>query len=429
MTSEDDFASRTAARVTATADRMSGNLTQLSQDLYGVLAGAITELQGDQVILEMLRASIESNLETVAQVVRYDLAPAEIQAPPAAVEYARRLAQRGISSTALLRAYRLGQEQALAWSLDRIAAEEPDPLVAYTAGQTFTAITFRYIDAVSEQVLVIYEAERERWLANRNTVRAAILADLIDAQALDVGAAEAALGYRLRQHHVGVVLWQADDDSASELRDLERLLIRLARSLGSTGQPLFAAQDRATAWGWIPLGRSTRWTGEPDTGDLAADGVRIALGAPGAGPEGFRQSHLDALRAQYVATLAQDRAAAVTAFSQAEVRAAALLAVDLESTRRLVGDTLGGLAEDTESAERLRETLRVFLSTRNSFAATAQLVHLHKNTVKYRVDRAVEARGRGLDEDRLDLELALIACRWLGTAALPVLVPQHNARG
>src|SRR5689334_7553776 len=118
MTPEDDFAARTKARVAATADRMSADLTGLAKDLYGVLAGAIPELQGDHVILEMLRASIESNLETVAQVVRYDLPATEIQAPPAAVEYARRLAQRGITATALLRAYRLGQEQALAWALD-----------------------------------------------------------------------------------------------------------------------------------------------------------------------------------------------------------------------------------------------------------------------------------------------------------------------
>ena len=429
MATEDDFALRTAARVTATADRMSENLAALTRELYSLLSAAITELQGDHVILEMLRASIESNLETIAQVVRYDLPTTEIKAPPAAVEYARRLAQRGISATALLRAYRLGQENALAWSLDRIVEEEADPMVAYTAGQAFTAITFRYIDAVSEQVLVVYEAERERWLANRNTVRAAVLADLIDGTVPDAAAAEASLGYRLRQQHVGVVLWQSNDESTSELRDLERLLARLGRALGGTGQVLFAAQDRATAWGWIPLDRDAVLAGDPDLGDLDVEGVRVALGVPGWGAAGFRQSHLDARRAQDVAVLAADRAPTVTAFHHPEVRAAAMLAADLDGTRRLVLDALGPLAEDSEGTDRLRETLRVFLSTRNSFTATAQLIHLHKNTVKYRVDRAVEVRGRGVDDDRLDLELALIACRWLGAAALPALVPEHNERG
>lgn len=399
---------------------MTENLTGLTRDLLAVLSTAIRELPRDQVILELLRASIESNLETVAQVARYDLPTTEIKAPPAAVEYARRLAQRGIPSSALLRAYRLGQEKALAWSLDQIAAEEADPQVAYTAGQAFTTITFRYIDAISEQVLGIYEAERERWLTNRNTVRAVILTDLIDGGVPEVAAAESALGYRLRQHHLGVVLWQPNEpDSGSELRDLDRLLSQLSRALGSTAQPLFAAQDRSMAWGWIPLGHSAGLTDDAGLADLPTDGVRIALGLPASGPEGFRQTHLDALRAQHVAMTGAERARAVTDYSDPAVRAAALLAGDLEATRRLVTMTLGGLAEDTSAADRLRETLRVFLSTRNSFSATAQLIHLHKNTVKYRVDRAIELRGRGVDEDRLDLELALIACRWLGAAVLP----------
>jgi hypothetical protein len=38
--------------------------------------------------------------------------------------------------------------------------------------------------------------------------------------------------------------------------------------------------------------------------------------------------------------------------------------------------------------------------------------------VKYRVGRAVELRGRGLEADRLDVELALEAVRLLGDAVL-----------
>ncbi|MFL6024344.1 MAG: PucR family transcriptional regulator [Marmoricola sp.] len=415
---DDDFITRTTGRVTATADRMTENVVSLTGALLGVLVEEIAELQGDPTIVELLEASIDGNLKTIAEVIRYDIPVTEITAPPTAVEYARRLAQRGVSSSALLRAYRLGQETATAWSLERISEEEPDPRVAYAAGQAFVAITFRYIDAVSEQVLTIYEGERERWLANRNTVRAEVLADLLAGDAIDATTAENALGYRLRQRHVGVVLWSTGEPTTGDLSDLERQLVRVARALGSTQQPLFVAQDRATAWGWIPVPASPAPVETAALADLDVAGIRIATGVPAAGVEGFRDSHLVALQAQAVALVAQDRARTVTAYEDPEVRAAALLSADLEATRRLVRTALGGLAEDSEAAERLRETLRVFLSTRNSFAATADLVHLHKNTVKYRVDRAVELRGRGVDEDRLDLELALIACRWLAPAAL-----------
>jgi DNA-binding PucR family transcriptional regulator len=40
--------------------------------------------------------------------------------------------------------------------------------------------------------------------------------------------------------------------------------------------------------------------------------------------------------------------------------------------------------------------------------------------VKYRVDKAIEERGRPLDDERLELELALVACRWLGAGVLGI---------
>nr|WP_225994839.1 helix-turn-helix domain-containing protein [Streptomyces arboris] len=43
---------------------------------------------------------------------------------------------------------------------------------------------------------------------------------------------------------------------------------------------------------------------------------------------------------------------------------------------------------------------------------------MRRNTVRYRVQRAVELRGRPIDKDRLELEIALGACRRLGRAVL-----------
>ncbi|WP_063766956.1 helix-turn-helix domain-containing protein [Streptomyces sp. NRRL S-813] len=52
-------------------------------------------------------------------------------------------------------------------------------------------------------------------------------------------------------------------------------------------------------------------------------------------------------------------------------------------------------------------------------AASPDGLHVHKSTVKYRVARAVAQRGRPLEDDRLELELALTAVHWLGEAVLP----------
>jgi DNA-binding PucR family transcriptional regulator len=45
-------------------------------------------------------------------------------------------------------------------------------------------------------------------------------------------------------------------------------------------------------------------------------------------------------------------------------------------------------------------------------------MHLHKNTIQYRVRKAEEARGRPLADGRLDVEVALLACRLLGSTVL-----------
>lgn len=53
-----------------------------------------------------------------------------------------------------------------------------------------------------------------------------------------------------------------------------------------------------------------------------------------------------------------------------------------------------------------------------AYTATAELLFLHRNTAQYRVRRAEEVRGRPLEDGRLELELALLACHWLGRAVL-----------
>lgn len=420
---DDHVQTRARDRITAVASVMSGRMDELTDALYERLAASIHELQGDAPILELLRASIASNLETLVDIMRYDIAIDDVSSPPAAEEYARRLAQRGISSTALVRAYRLGQQLVLSWAFEEIARDEEDPHVSYAAAQGFAELTFRYVDSISEQVVGEYEAEREKWLANRNTVRAAVLKELVAGDAVDVAAAEAALGYRLRQHHLGVLMWTVDlASSAGALRQLERVLLQLGKATGASGQPLFFPTDRTTAWGWIPLGRvdddEVPLLALQEIVEHADPGLHAAIGTPGSGARGFRITHIEAARAQQVALAAKSAALRLTSFTHPEVRAAAMLAFDLDEARRLVVKALGPLAADSDSMVRLRDTLRVFLAEKGSYTATADRVHLHKNTVRYRVDKAIEERGRPLDDERLELELALIAARWLGDSVL-----------
>ncbi|NEB38059.1 PucR family transcriptional regulator [Streptomyces sp. SID14515] len=74
---------------------------------------------------------------------------------------------------------------------------------------------------------------------------------------------------------------------------------------------------------------------------------------------------------------------------------------------------LGPLADDTNPSHRmLLETLDVFLAHNGSWARTAEALHLHVNTVHYRIQRVEMLTGRDLArlDHKLDLKAALL-CR------------------
>lgn len=102
----------------------------------------------------------------------------------------------------------------------------------------------------------------------------------------------------------------------------------------------------------------------------------------------------------------------------ADIAPIAALSDDLDFTRGWVCATLGALAAPDAAHERLRETARLFLHHGGSYTATADVLHLHKNTVQYRVQKAEELLGRPLRDGRIELELALLASHWMGGAVL-----------
>jgi len=134
------------------------------------------------------------------------------------------------------------------------------------------------------------------------------------------------------------------------------------------------------------------------------------------GTAGFRLTHQQAVAAQAVALAAGPPAARVVAFG--EVAPVAMMLGRAGLLRAWVAATLGGLAADDEQHARLRETLLLFLQLGGSYKTTAERLMLHKNTVQYRIRRAEESLGRPPGENRQDVELALRAARWLGSAVL-----------
>jgi hypothetical protein len=176
------------------------------------------------------------------------------------VEYARRLAQRGTPLTALLRAYRVGHACFSGWLLRELARQTDDAQMITAATLDMSTIVAGYIDQTSEGMVAAYTRERENWLQNRSAARAARIRDLLSGAWSDVRAAEATLGYRLRQYHVGVVCWTGDAaGTADNITRLGRAVCRVAVQAACPGDPLFLPRDESSAWAWLPLGIRDRF--------------------------------------------------------------------------------------------------------------------------------------------------------------------------
>jgi DNA-binding PucR family transcriptional regulator len=391
---------------------------EMSADIYQLIVRDIPHLRDDRLVLALLEASVGENVATMLHVLQHRIDLEKVRAPAAAEEYARRLAQRGVPMAALLRAYRIGSARFQDWCLEELGRRTDNASIISAAGLRIAGTTASYIDKVSEEVVSAYESEKENWLRNQSVARAARIRALLRNEQVDVSSSEAILGYRLRQHHLGVVTWITGASAGDALGLLERATAEVAAEARCDGRPMFVPQDEFSAWAWMPLGarRDIALPGMSVKSSNGGDRIRFAFGEPAPGVPGFRRTHQQALSAQAVALAAGPSGQPMTSFGV--VAPLALMAGSIELLQAWVIETLGALADDDDHNARLRDTLRIFLQENGSYKSTAERLLLHKNTVQYRVRKAEESLRHPISQDRLHVELALLASQWLGTAVL-----------
>ena len=411
------------AHVSAVAAVLNAELADLVDQMRDVLAQRSTELDGDPALVDLLRASVEGNVDNILHALQHGIAGERLEPPSAAFEYARRLAQRGVPVNALVRAYRLGHQFLLRRAFDASAQLGAPDAVRTEAYGKIVADLFDYIDWITQRVVVVYEEERESWLANQTNTRNAKVRELLDSEVSDLTTAEREIGYRLQGHHVAVVAW-VDEAGArqDQLSRFTRAVRLLGARIGNGRAPLVIGQDRATAWAWIPV--ATGYVPDDSLVSWSAGATDelpvpvLALGSARPGLAGFRRSHAEAVRVHHVGLLNTRSTQAVLSHDQPGMAAAALLAQQPDVTRDWVVSTLGDLALDDEQNAQRRATLLCFLRHDRSYTATAEAMVMHKNSIKYRVEVAEKALGRSLAANRLDVEIALNASYWLGPAVL-----------
>lgn len=138
---------------------------------------------------------------------------------------------------------------------------------------------------------------------------------------------------------------------------------------------------------------------------------RLVIGVSGAAPgSAALRGAVD--EARHVRGLAELRQARVAVATADEVDSHMLLIASVPDDVRQTFRTrvLGPvLRYDSSHSSELVSTLQVFLECSGSWQRTAELLHVHVNTLRYRMQRVEELTGRSLSslEDRVDLFLAL----------------------
>ncbi|SHV07505.1 Regulator of polyketide synthase expression [Mycobacteroides abscessus subsp. abscessus] len=104
------LATETAALIMG---RLSDKLPAMTRSIQELLAHERSEMAGDGELMALLYDAVQGNLEAFFPAIRHGIPIERIAPPTAALEHARRMAQRGTDVDELVRAYRLGHHSVL----------------------------------------------------------------------------------------------------------------------------------------------------------------------------------------------------------------------------------------------------------------------------------------------------------------------------
>ncbi|MET7768168.1 helix-turn-helix domain-containing protein [Nocardia sp. NPDC005366] len=401
-------------------------LEQVVERLDTAIVARVPELT-DRDMRRDLAASTRSHARTILSGLTAD--GQEFQLPEEAHALARTIARRGFELRVLLRTYHAGMDAVLDYMNDAIDQRPIPPEIERAVTLRLFDRATKWISMSVERLTDTYMEEREQVLRAALNRRTETVRALLAGDEIDVELASVRLGYRLSQQHLAFVLW-ADEPAAEPggggemVGLLDRTAAKLAGALGSS-RVLTLPSGASGMWAWAGLDDAARAAelSAPGTLERALSGVleapvRAAFGVAAGHLAGFRESHREAVAARQVAERGSVAGASrVTAYRAVEV--AYLAGVDEAAMHGLVARELRALAGRDVNAARLRETLHAYLLSHRSPEGTAKLLGVHKNTVRYRIQRIEQLLGHPIEQRSLALEIALACVAAYGVDVLP----------
>lgn len=370
-----------------------------AQRIADAIETGVAEIADDASAAALMRTAVKAQWSTFLAMLTEPTG--EFRLVRSAAEFASELARRQLPVDVLLRVYRTAQQETWRYATEVVRGLPPGEVDNTEVLVHFWERASGWIDASVVASIEVYQAERDRVRQSTDARRLEAVRDALEGRVTDLREFSARLGgYPVSTCHTAVVLSTDDDDAVS---DLERTATALAADLGSR-RPLLVVPGGRELWCWI--GTRSAPELEPlraQEAQLGKQGIRVYVGTPGDGLEGFTVSHREARAAQRIALRATPDQS-LTLFPDVEVMSLVSQAPD--GWPRFASRTLGELAQPGETAERLRETVHALL-TLGSVEETARSLSIHKNTVRYRVGQAEEILGRPVHQAPVELALAL----------------------
>ncbi|MFI6318057.1 PucR family transcriptional regulator [Nonomuraea sp. NPDC050556] len=330
------------------------------------------ELDGD------ITRITEHNLRMISGMFRDRRPPTAAELAPLRASAARR-AQERVPLEALLAAYHLGAR----WVWDRLVARASP--ADFEAMLDMNRLVLLYTEAVTSAVCTAYLEEREGMLSQEQHAMHATVSALLGGDHTALAAVRLAPRYLVLAIAVGAHPDEKQDEPGGSIAARRKLhRIRAAVQRHATEQVL-SVLDATGGLVLIPLN-----AGEPSLAEVTSAMARAA-GAPiwvaaEAGP---------ADRVPAAAKVAEEVLEVARVFGRppggyrlADVLLEYQLTRPSEATARLAG-LLDPLLDNPD----LLRTLKVYLDSGLDRRRTAELLHVHPNTVDYRLRRAVTLTG------------------------------------
>ncbi|OBK35389.1 PucR family transcriptional regulator [Mycobacterium sp. 1245111.1] len=381
---------------------------ELGTLMTAAVTAAIPELAVDAVASEVHKGCEAVALGTLTALALGD--DVTFAAMPEVLTGPTEVVARGIGIEHMLRSIHVAHAAASRVLLDTAERLVPESQ-RFAEMRRIDQVLFGIVDVLTERMAGEYTRAHEAWLSSSVALRMEIVEDLLQGNAVPMERVTRVLGYDLSRWHLAVVVWTGAATPA-EPRQLKTVACEVLSAAGCVSTlvlPVGAQQ----VWAW-----GSR-TSQPPKSVIATTppppGVRIAIGLPGTGVEGFRNSHRQAAEAARVGAMTTRD---TWSFCYQDHDLVAMLSTDLPAARAFVARELGDLAANADSVATIRRTLKCYLDRDRSLAATAADLHVARNTVAYRVQRAQQLRGQPVADRRLQLHAALTLAEELGPTVL-----------